>query len=969
MSDNEAKVRITADASGVQPGVQQAAGEIEGLAPLLQQLNVQFAELAAEMRAAMTQGAAASAEMAQELRVVEEETKRETLSLREMALSVHEGVESFNKFKLGLKEIGEAWMAAFFVEEIAEWGKKFAENAEHVQHLGSEFGMATSQVQALGAVATATGISLDTIVRGMGILDKNLFAGGAKASIFKQLGIEADNAKDQVKLLLSVADKFEAMEDGPKKAALAMQLFGRAGKEMIPILDLGAKGIQALMDKAQEYDVANTAVSDRAQQKGMELAESINESKLSFQGLTNVLGDTFAPILTEIVDGMNRVISAMIESYNHGGIVAVVFKAIGTVIEAVGAVVNAFADVMSELWSVVSSVVGAIAAIFIDAFGIKAPGSVDILTIALNLFKDTITVVKDYVIEFCEVVKGGFLVLMDTLVMFGNIARAALNLDWDGVTAAWKAGTTTIANHVIDAAGKIKAAMDESNAAVAAGLRGEALPGAGHAGLKLAGGGAGGSFDPDIGHHSKEKKPKDDLVQRLDDELTAKKLAWAMEQDAQGTAHAFSLQEEADYWSKILERTNLSAKDRAAIETKYLAVHGQIVKERWTIEEDGYRQQLADADKNEAAKLALAQKHLDDVGKMFGLESTEYARAQAEIVKIKRDAAHQIEEIDRLSRDAEDKASLAQITAAENLAKFRVAMGVETNAAMLAQDRDFENQRYAIERAAAARALANVDPARDPVKYAQASGQIEALDIQHQAKLTQIDQQAVLQRTAIERTAINSLSSSWAQAIGKMVTLQQGFAATVKSMWQGLQQAIGNAIASIIEHWLAKQLAALIIGGTASKATAAGQIANQVALAGAGGIASMSAAPFPIDLGAPAFGASMAAMAGAYSSLLAVPSGAGGIWEVPGGLTMLHEKEMVLPAWAAEPMRAMIGGGAANMNAPMAGNDSGGSGGFHFHDHSGRMTPGQIMDNRHALAKALKRAHREGAFAGTSISF
>jgi hypothetical protein len=60
-----------------------------------------------------------------------------------------------------------------------------------------------------------------------------------------------------------------------------------------------------------------------------------------------------------------------------------------------------------------------------------------------------------------------------------------------------------------------------------------------------------------------------------------------------------------------------------------------------------------------------------------------------------------------------------------------------------------------------------------------------------------------------------------------------------------------------------------------------------------------------MSLGAPAFGAEMAAMAGAFT-----PSAAGG-YDIPAGtnpLTQLHEREMVLPAKHADVIRGMAGG-------------------------------------------------------------
>src|SRR4051812_46379165 len=69
MNDNTAEVRIVANAAGVKPGVEVAKSEVEGLAPLLQQLNAQFAELSAEIRTSMMQGAKGAAEMKQEMRL------------------------------------------------------------------------------------------------------------------------------------------------------------------------------------------------------------------------------------------------------------------------------------------------------------------------------------------------------------------------------------------------------------------------------------------------------------------------------------------------------------------------------------------------------------------------------------------------------------------------------------------------------------------------------------------------------------------------------------------------------------------------------------------------------------------------------------------------------------------------------------------------------------------------------------
>ena len=92
-----------------------------------------------------------------------------------------------------------------------------------------------------------------------------------------------------------------------------------------------------------------------------------------------------------------------------------------------------------------------------------------------------------------------------------------------------------------------------------------------------------------------------------------------------------------------------------------------------------------------------------------------------------------------------------------------------------------------------------------------------------------------------------------------------------------------------------------------SKATAVGEIATNAAKAGSGGVASMAAAPWPISMGAPAFGAAMSAAAMAYAPMA---SAAGG-YDIPAGLnpvTQLHAREMVLPEKYADVLRGLAGG-------------------------------------------------------------
>ena len=92
-----------------------------------------------------------------------------------------------------------------------------------------------------------------------------------------------------------------------------------------------------------------------------------------------------------------------------------------------------------------------------------------------------------------------------------------------------------------------------------------------------------------------------------------------------------------------------------------------------------------------------------------------------------------------------------------------------------------------------------------------------------------------------------------------------------------------------------------------------------------------------------------------------------GDWNVREGLYHLHESEMVLPSWAAQGLRGMIGSGtspAANFNAPSPANDGGRNNGGHTFIFNGPTTPAQMerwfKDNWRALGAGAKQFHRNG---------
>lgn len=474
------------------------------------------------------------------------------------------------------------------------------------------------------------------------------------------------------------------------------------------------------------------------------------------------------------------------------------------------------------------------------------------------------------------------------------------------------------------------------------------------------------------------KKPKKaaSRVGEWEASLEEQRTALAELAKKEGSFRQMSLHEEQAYWESKLKLAGKSADEKTGVEKKYYGIDRQIREADFQKYIEGLDTKLQAARGNASEQIRIADQIVAATKDKYTADSKQYEQALQKRLQLDRQIA--AEQVRVAEQTAQAKLRLQEGDFQDKVGgiQFRTDLGLQSPMQEIRDKIAAEKALWSEQQLTLDTEISKVGENPDALR--NALNQKFALEQQHQNRLTNLTRQAVLQRTAIERNAIGSVAQSWGQNIGRMLTLQQGFGATVQGMYQGLVGAIGNAIGQILEQWIAMQLAKLIIGGATEKATAAGTISAEAAKAGAGGTASMAAAPFPLNLGAPAFGASMAAAAASYAALIAVPSAEGGWWEVPGGgagidgrggqLGIVHPKEMVLPAGLATPLRDMISSGGATSPAQPANDRGSGIRDFHYHDHSGKLTGADIVSNRTAVGKALKMLHREGGFTGPGLN-
>ncbi|MBK8762085.1 MAG: hypothetical protein IPM03_17025 [Sulfuritalea sp.] len=322
-------------------------------------------------------------------------------------------------------------------------------------------------------------------------------------------------------------------------------------------------------------------------------------------------------------------------------------------------------------------------------------------------------------------------------------------------------------------------------------------------------------------------------------------------------------------------------------------------------------------------------------------------------LEIRREMTRQGVALTGIEIEGQRAASQAKIEALEEEAKFAQAQDQITKDQLLAQQQQFLAQRYEIELLAAMQRqeLASIN-GDDPVEMAKLRQQQLEIERNYERELGDIQRQRILESSKNYRDMYASIETGFASVLKNFATGAQTIGQTITGLFRAVGDAVVNMLAAQAASWLLQQLLQLI----GVKTTAATTIKAKAAEAGAGGVASMAAAPFPLNLYAPEFGAAMAAVAASYGAAVTASAARG--YDIPRGLnpvTQLHEEEMVLPQKYANVIRGLVG----VQNGDGGGGGEGGAT-ININAMDARSMRDYFKANAHALGPAMHRMKRNG---------
>jgi len=182
-----------------------------------------------------------------------------------------------------------------------------SDHADEIDKMSQKIGLSKQGFQEWSYVMSQNGMDISTMQTGMktlvGQMDK--VADGNKNAIanFERLGISVTDSngklKDQETIMNESLAALADMENGTEKARLATELFGKAGSEMMPMLNGGAEGIEDLKNRAHDLGLI---LSDDTVNAGVVLGDTMADVKDSLGMLGTKLGASLMPILQTFLD-------------------------------------------------------------------------------------------------------------------------------------------------------------------------------------------------------------------------------------------------------------------------------------------------------------------------------------------------------------------------------------------------------------------------------------------------------------------------------------------------------------------------------------------------------------------------------------------------------------------------------------------------------------------------------------------
>ena len=181
-----------------------------------------------------------------------------------------------------------------------------AQAADRIDKQSQALGISRKAFQQWDYILAQSGASIDSLGVSMKTLNSAILGGGDSAvAAFDQLGLKLTDLQglSQEDAFGKVVDAFQRMPQDARKSALAVQLFGRQGQTLMPLLNTSAEGMAELRANTERLGFV---MSDSMVDAGVKFGDTLDDLKRTGDGLKNTLGYALMEPLTGIFEAVTN---------------------------------------------------------------------------------------------------------------------------------------------------------------------------------------------------------------------------------------------------------------------------------------------------------------------------------------------------------------------------------------------------------------------------------------------------------------------------------------------------------------------------------------------------------------------------------------------------------------------------------------------------------------------------------------
>jgi hypothetical protein len=244
-------------------------------------------------------------------------------------------------FAAGVRTMGTrlAGLGAAIVAPLAATTKVFADAGSEMLDMSKRTGVSVEGLSELTYAAQQTGASTEVLEAALRRMQRSVHDAGrgtrTAVDAFGALGLSVAEVaalapEEQFK---RIAERLDGIADPTRKAALAMELFGRSGTGLLPMIEGGRAGLDKLAAQARQLGLVMTgAEAESAHAYG----DAMLDLSLAARRAAFVIGGALAPMMKDLAERTTRLVAQAAQWISQNRQLVVTTLQVGAAIAAAG---------------------------------------------------------------------------------------------------------------------------------------------------------------------------------------------------------------------------------------------------------------------------------------------------------------------------------------------------------------------------------------------------------------------------------------------------------------------------------------------------------------------------------------------------------------------------------------------------------------------------------------------------------